>query len=329
MNPGTVALVPVGQLGGGLAEELEHVSRVGLERPLGGRVHRRIPGVRGLDGPATHASRAAPLSLSSSDHLVAGRVQAGLILDGEGDGVAQTRRRRGGHHVDAVHVLIRGLAHNADEALSDLHQILQWAKLDHRLQGAVDVRHLILRRCCELDQWGRVPDTHWLTGQVLILPAARTTVLGAGVVVAVACPTSEDARASRLERSDSRRPRTLARFLWCHHLRTPVDERLVQQWARWHPLGILADAVVVRRAPELPIRLPERCATVEAVGHSTVLLDPGVRKVSEGGEVNDELQFIAHRPLPSAAASGPASVQKFGPHASGPPRRGQSPSRSP
>ena len=304
MDLRAVPLIPVRQVRRRLTEELEHVLRLRLKRPLSNRVHRRVPRIRRLNRPAAHTSSATTLSLSRVHHLILDGIQAGLILNSKRDRVTQTRRRRRRNHVNTVHVLIRRLTQNADEALTNTHQLRQRAKLDHRLQGAVNVRHLILRRSRQLNQRRRMTNALRLTLQVLILPTTRAAVIRARVELASRRPPIEDARPSRLKRRHRRRPRTLTRLLRRNNLRPAIHERLVQQRTLRPPHRILTDPIMVRRTPKLPIRLTERRAPVKTVRHTTMLLNPSVRQVAQRREVNDELQasIIRHRQPPAGDA---------------------------
>jgi hypothetical protein len=168
-----------------------------------------------------------------------------------------------------------------------LQRVLQRAEVDHRDQRPVDVVDLLLRRRRQLDQRRRVPDALRLPGLVVEVPAARAA--------AVAC-SRRPRRPSPSRRTPSGRqpprrrssPRPApSRLLRPDDQRATVGERLVQQRALRDPLRVLADPVVVRRHPELPVVLAERlprekpsgtrqCCSVQAsirspsVGKSTV-----------------------------------------------------------
>jgi hypothetical protein len=88
--------------------------RAGLVLPLGHRLLRRIPGVRGQRRPATHAREAAVLGVGDLRHLVLRRPEPDLVLGDEGDALTQAGRRRARDHVDPA------TARQADELLAGL-----------------------------------------------------------------------------------------------------------------------------------------------------------------------------------------------------------------
>src|SRR5690606_27971536 len=128
---------------------------------------------------------------------------------------------------------------------------------------------------------------------ILEVPAARAAMILAVVHVARPRPPIEQARSSSLERRPCGLGWTLAGLLWRDDQRATVDERLIEQL---RPLArrILAHPVVVRRTPELPVVLLERCATQRQRRHAAVLLDPRIRQIAERREVDNELR-LSHR----------------------------------
>src|SRR5699024_4726477 len=109
-----------------------------------------------------------------------------------------------------------------------------------------------LRRCEQLDQRRRTRHTHRLARLIDVLEPAAAAVILAPADLAALGPAREQARADSLERRNRRRPRTLARLLRTHNLRTPVVERLPLQRPLDVELEATLAAVVIPRAPELP-----------------------------------------------------------------------------
>src|SRR5690606_2919581 len=128
---------------------------------------------------------------------------------------------------------------------------------------------LVLVRGGQLQHWRGVPVGHRLTRQVFVLPAAAATMLGAGPPVTLARPTGELGRPRGLQARYRRTPRALAGLLRSHNLRPPVHERLIEQ-EFIRPRDTRTDPVVVRGAPERPVRPLERLPAVLLIRDDTV-----------------------------------------------------------
>ena len=130
------------------------------------------------------------------EHAVRLGVQAGLVLFGVRDRVAQTAGGRCGHHIDAVKVQIvivqvDSEAQDADEALAHLEQLLQRPEPYHGDEWTVGVAHLVLGVRGQLDEWRRVTHAFRFARIVVVDPSAGAAVVGASVHVAGLRPTGE------------------------------------------------------------------------------------------------------------------------------------------
>ena len=175
-----------------------------LELLLGVRVLAGVVGVGPEVRPAAHAGGATALGVGHVEHAVRLGVQAGLVLFGVRDRIAQTAGGRCGHHVDAVEVEIVIIqidsgAQDADEALAHLEQLLQGAEPDHRDQWTVGVAHLVLGIRGQLDERRRVTHALRLARIVVVDPSAGAAVVGAAVHVAGLRPSGEHDWAACLE----------------------------------------------------------------------------------------------------------------------------------
>ena len=248
---------------------------------------------------AAHAGGSSALRGGDRYHAVRFRVQAGLVLFGVRDRIAQTGFRRGGDHVDAIQVQGVGLAfaprlQYADEGVPHAHELLERAQQDRRHERTVDVAYLFLGVGGQLDERRRMSTAFRLARIVRPLPAARTTVVSATVHVAFSRPAIEDGGPAALGGGEERRAWPLAPFLRSDGQRHAVFECLVEyhrvvdgDFLGRHIWGVHADAPTVRRQPVLPVGQHHWTASQRAVRLPAVTFDPCAHQMPQRGEVDE------------------------------------------
>ena len=282
---------------------LPHVRRRRFPRGPGRGLLGRVPRVRRLNRPATHARQATPLRRPQLPQA-RGRPRPRLILHCETDRVTQPRHRLGGHRVDPVQVRVVVQPEYPDERLPRGQQVRQRGPgdPDRRQKRTPNVVHLVLRRGRDLNQRGRVPRTHRLARVIVETPPASASVVGAVVRVPSLRPPGELGWPDSLAGCPARRLRALPELLHPDDQRPPVDESLVRQRLLTRaPRRVLADPVMVRRAPELPVVLAVWLAPLEPVRDRAVRLIPAVEQVPQSREVHHP-DPVGVRHQPSGAA---------------------------